>query len=282
VKNKEEEYVKAAPSEKREKESEDAVSMARKEEGEVQKLSGEKKQEDKTGFSKPRENSVEKKPILKNKVYYIDKNKKAVEVPTRDENDLYDDAVKAINSGEYSAAVETLTQYLSSCSACRHRFKARMALAEMYSKRKEYDKAMQNLDALAGAPEALRKDMYLKKAEIYSITGDLGNAALSYREAYETDKNDVKILEELGDLYYRSGRYKDALDTYEEGIASGLMNDEILFRAASIYDRPGPRRNIERAYSYYKELIDTFESSQYRDHSLKRVRFFEKNFYNYR
>jgi len=280
MKNKEE-YVKAAPSEKRENGSEDAGSMVRKKEGDVQKLSGEKK-EDKTTFSKPRENSVGKKPLLKNKVYYIDKNKKAVEVPTRDENDLYDDAFKAINSGEYSVAIEKLNQYLSSCSACGHRFKVRMALAEIYSKRKEYDKAMQNLDVLAGAPEALQKDMYLKKAEIYSITGDLGNAALSYREAYETDKNDVKILEKLGDLYYRRGRYKDALDTYEEGIASGLMNDEILFRVASIYDRPGPRRNIERAYHYYKELIDTFESSQYREHSLKRVRFFEKNFYNYR
>ncbi len=240
------------------------------------------KPREKPAASNAREMPTGEKPLLKSKVYYIDKNRQKVEVPTRDENDMYEEAVKAMNSGEYSTAAEKLTEYLSSCSACRHRYEARLALAEIYSGQKEYDKALQNLDAPAGAPKALQKDMYIKKAEIYSITGDLRNAAFSYEKAYETDKTDIEILDKLGNVYYQNGEYEDALDTYEKGIMRGLVNDEILFRMASIYDRPGPLRNIEKAYRYYRELVDTFESSQYRAHSLERVRFFEKNFYNYR
>jgi len=228
------------------------------------------------------EKQAEKQPLLENRVYYIDKNSQTVEVPTQDENDLYRDAVKAIKSKKYRIAAEKLTEYLSSCSVCRYSAAVRLALADIYMEEKEYDKALQNLDVLTGAPGALQKNVYLKKAEIYSITGDLHNAGLSYRKAYETDQNDIEILEKLGNIYYQNGRYEDALDTYEEGIAHGLMNDEILFRMASIYDQPGPRRNIEKAYRYYRELVDTFESSPYRVHSLERVRFFEKNFYNYR
>ncbi len=257
-------------------------SGVRKEEGNGQKPSEIKQQEKETTSSKRREKQVEKQPLLKSNVYYIDKNEQAIEVPTRDEEDLYRDAVAAINSGEYPASTEKLMKYLSSCSRCRYRTAARIALAEAYREHKEYDKALQNLDALTGSPKVLQKDMYLKKAEIYSITGDLRNAALSYQKAYETDENDIGILEKLGNIYYQNGDYEDALYNYEEGITHGLLNDEIFFRVASMYDRPGPLRNIERAYRYYRKLVDTFESSSYRVHSLERVRFFEKNFYNYR
>ncbi len=277
-----------------------AVSRGQKEEGGGEKESGVKKQVNETAVSKgqgksaareskksgadskPGEKQAEKQPLLKNKVYYIDKNSQTVEVPTQDENDLYRDAVKAIKNNEYRIATEKLTKYLSSCSVCRYSAAARMALADIYMEQKEYDKALQNLDTLTGVPKTLQKNVYLKKAEIYSITGDLQNAGLSYKKAYETDQNDIEILEKLGNIYYQNGRYEDALDTYEEGIAHGLVNDEILFRTASIYDQPGPRKNIEKAYRYYRKLVDTFETSRYRMRSLERVRFFEKNFYNYR
>ncbi len=222
-------------------------------------------------------------PVVEKDMYYINKENEIVMVPRRDENDLYSRGVALYNEKNYERAEKLFREYLSKCERCSYRNNVRILLAEMFKQSGRENEAVAQLDAvIESGKQSSAVSAYIMKADIYYKQGKIKEAAESYRKAYDMGEKDPGILEKIGDIYYIVKDYEKALSVYEEGIARGLKNDEILFRVASFYDQPGALRNIERAYYYYKLIVDRYPESKHYTQAEERVRFFEKYFFNYR
>jgi len=76
--------------------------------------------------------------------------------------------------------------------------------------------------------------------------------------------------------------YENALKSYKGVLNYNVVNDDILFKVAKIYDSPFKLRDIEKAYKYYKSIIEKYSDSIHYKYAERRVKFFEKNFFNYR
>ncbi|MGQ9617077.1 MAG: tetratricopeptide repeat protein [Spirochaetota bacterium] len=217
------------------------------------------------------------------KLYYINKSNEMVMIPRRDEDDIYRRGVSLYNQKNYEQARSLFSDYLSVCERCSYRDNVRIMLAECLSRSGNEEEAVTLLDAvIVSGRQAPATRALIMKADIYYRTGRIKEAAESYRKAYEMGEKDPGILEKIGDIYYLIQDYEKSLMVYEEGIAQGLKNDEILFRVASFYDQPGALRNIERAYHYYKLIVERYPGSRHYTKAEERVIFFEKNFFNYR
>jgi predicted negative regulator of RcsB-dependent stress response len=230
------------------------------------------------GGKKPGDGDTSKE----NELYYINKENQIVKIPTTNENDLYFKGITLNTDGNYDDAARALDRYVEICERCRYRDSARLVLAEISMKLNNEKEALDHLDSLAesGNPSIKNKAL-IKKAEIHYKAQRYSNAADAYRKAYDSGNEDTGILEKLGDIYLLMDDYTGALKVYEEGISQGLSNDKIIFRVANFYDKPGALRNIERAYHYYKIIVEKYEASVHYAEATERVQFFEKNFFNY-
>lgn len=223
------------------------------------------------------------KPVPGGELYYVNRDNAIVMIPRRDEDDLYRRGVTLYNQKNYEQAQRLFREYLSGCERCTYRDNVSIMLAESLSKSGNEEEAVSLLDTvIVSGKQASAARALIMKADIYYRTGRIKEAADSYRKAYEMGEKDPGMLEKIGDIYYLVQDYEKALMVYEEGIAQGLKNDEILFRVASFYDQPGTLRNIERAYYYYKLIVEKYPGSKHYAKAEERVRFFEKNFFNYR
>jgi len=234
---------------------------------------------------------VQREFLDKKEIYYFNKENKVVVLPVKNENDPYNKGVQFMSEGKDSKAVELFLEYIADCNLCRYRIDARMRLAELSMRQNKDKEALYYLDEVikenenASLKQELKqksKEAYSKKAEIYLKSGKMLDSATAYRNAYEQGDKDIEILEKAGNIYYKIQNYEDALRTYEECIIHGLRNDEIVFRIASLYDTQGSLRNIEKAYYYYKIIIEKYILSKNYTYARERVHFFEKYFFNYR
>ncbi len=215
-------------------------------------------------------------------LYYVNKDDKIVKIPTTNENDLYFKGIKLNTDGHYDDAVAALNQYVEICERCKYRDSARLVLADISLTLNNENEALDHLELLINSGSSSAKNKALiKKAEIHYKAERYSDAADAYRQAYEAGNVGTGILEKIGDIYLLMEDYTGALRVYEEGISQGLSNDKIIFRVASFYDKPGVLRNIERAYHYYKIIVEQYETSEHYTKALERVQFFEKNFFNY-
>jgi tetratricopeptide (TPR) repeat protein len=215
-------------------------------------------------------------------LYYVNKDNEIVKIPTTNENDLYFKGINLNTGGNYDDAARALNRYVEICERCRYRDSARLVLAEISLKLNNENEALDHLESLviSGSPSTKNKAL-IKKAEIHYKAQRYSDAADAYRQAYDSGGEDSGILEKIGDIYLLMDDYTGALKVYEEGISQGLSNDKIIFRVASFYDKPGALRNIERAYHYYKIIVEKYKASEHYVVALERVQFFEKNFFNY-
>ncbi|UCB44352.1 MAG: hypothetical protein JSV25_08985 [Spirochaetota bacterium] len=231
----------------------------------------------------PKEGELPKKLEKESEIYYVDKEKKKVPVPFKDEDDQYRKGVRYFNRGAYSDAENEFTAYLESCESCKYRVEAVMNLAETYlaldNKRKAgfyYDKVINFKN------EKYMKEALVKRGDIFYSDSNLEAAVSHYERALEYSKKDLVLLKIVADIHYELNNYKMALGEYEKLKDSGEADDEVFFRIATIYDSPGGPRDIQKAYNYYKILIDKFSFSEHVKFARKRVDFMEKNFFNYK
>ena len=231
-------------------------------------------------------------------IYYIDKEGQKVDVPMIHENDSYRRGVGNFKKGAFSQAVSSMYEYLEKCQKCDYSDEAHFILAKSHMQMGADDEAVKHLDILirggsakrvatGGEPESESQSQLLKEASLYRARIEYRNERLtsaleSYNTVLEYEPSNREVLKSLGDIYYQLGDYEQALPLYEQVIRKGVESDEIYFRAAKICDRPGKLRDLEKAYSYYKIVIDRYMNSEHFSYAKQRVDFLEKNFYHFR
>jgi tetratricopeptide (TPR) repeat protein len=227
------------------------------------------------------------------KIFYIDKNNRKVGIPFKNEQDLFKKGTGCFEKGLYSQAVDSLREYLAECTRCEDRAEAHFVLANAFLKLGAESEAIRHLDALispvtegsgnvTGGSLKYEKEASLLRARIDYKNGRLESALAGYGRVLEGDPQQKEALVNMGNIYFQLDDYARALALYEKIIQLGAESEVILFRVATMYDSPGKTRDLEKAYSYYKILIDRYPNSEHFSYAAQRVDFFEKNFYNYR
>jgi tetratricopeptide (TPR) repeat protein len=225
----------------------------------------------------------EVEPETGSEIYYIDKEKKIVPVPFIDEDDPYRKGVRLFERGAYSEAQSKFAEYLEGCKSCKYRIEATMKLAEIYLAAGKNEEAGLLFDKVIDS----KKDQYMsealiKRGDIFFKEGNLETASEYYQKALGYVKDNAKLLRRVADIHYELNNYGLAINEYEELRESSKVDDELLFRIATIYDSPAGPRDIQKAYNYYKLLIDKFPTSKHSSFARKRIKFMDKNFFNYK
>ena len=256
-----------------------AVEPAAESKAAAAAAAAEEEEEARKAAPAPKKEKTKKKP---DGLFYIDDDGKRVSVAAGNEDELYKRGLKLYRNGKKDLAATVLERYTDSCKKCRYLNEALLLRADSAVSAGKREEALTLLERVESGEPPFAGQALIKKAEILYEAGRIKEAGEAYRRAYETSDHDTGMLEKMGDIQYMLEDYKEALEIYEEGIEKGLQNDRVIFRVATFYDRPGVLRNIERAYHYYKIITERYTSSVHYDEAARRVRFFEKNFFNYK
>jgi tetratricopeptide (TPR) repeat protein len=216
-------------------------------------------------------------------MYYTDKQDRVVKVPVKNEEDSFRRGSQLYQRGQGDKAIEEYLVYLAECEACAHGEMAHYRLAELFARQGRDTDALAHIDPLLKASSVdLRLKAYILRADIDLRSGNVKRAIEGYSAAWNIDAGSKGLPRKIADLYYSSKEYDKALPLYERSIENGSADDEVYFRAATICDGAGKTRDLEKAYGYYKALIERFKSSSHAEYARKRVRFLEKYFYNFK
>lgn len=216
-------------------------------------------------------------------IYYTDKKGKVVKVPDSSEDDHYFDALRSLKNQSYDRSLDGFEHYLAHCKKCRYRDEAYLKIADLYTRLGRTEQAVNYFERLFDSPShQYRKEAHTRKAELSFNAGNLLDALNDYEKAHEYDPRDIDVLRMIGDICYDLQRHEDALQAYERLIAQGHYEDGILFRVASMYDSPGEMRDVEKAYKYYRKIVEMYSASKHYAYSVERVQFFERHFFQYK
>jgi tetratricopeptide (TPR) repeat protein len=231
--------------------------------------------------SPPKEQTAEK--MEEGEIYYTDKDERVVAVPLKDEDDNYRRGVRLRKKGLNEQAIVSFFGYLDDCEECRYRVDASIQLAESLIAVGRGQESGRYLDTVieSGSTKYL-KSALLMRGDLYYREGKLEEALDAYSRCMELGEDTPRLIRRVADIHYGLNDYKGALDLYERLEQLNRLDDVVLFRVATIYDSPGEPRDVERAYRYYKLLIDKYNDSRYRPFAERRVSFLEENFFNYR
>ena len=230
---------------------------------------------------KPQNNSkvVEKKK--EPQIYFIDKkDNKKVNVPFEDENKDYYEAINQLKNNNNQKAINLFNSYLDKCEDCKYKNDAIFYIANTYVSNGEKDKAFKYYKKII----SIGRGKYYKESlkwmgDYYYDKKDLKKAIDIFQKLFSETKN-YDIIRKIADIAYSLGEVEQSLEGYNYCIQHDKIDDEILFRLASIYDKPGKFRNIEKAYNFYHKIVESYPKSKYFDISKRRVLFFERNFIN--
>jgi tetratricopeptide (TPR) repeat protein len=230
----------------------------------------------------PREEKVQTTQPKEDGLYYVDDNNRVVKVPRVQEDDYFKRGSRLYRKGEYEEAASELNLYLDRCEMCKKRDATRLLLAEIAIQSGDEEDALAQLDRVveSGSDKSVITALN-RRAQLLYNAGRFHEAVRDYEKIYECEGGGEEVFQRLGDINYHLQQKEEALHWYEEGIERGEVNDETIFRVATLYDSPGSSRDIEKAYRYYKLITVQYRSSPHYEAALQRVRFFEKNFFDY-
>jgi tetratricopeptide (TPR) repeat protein len=216
-------------------------------------------------------------------LYYIDEGNRVVSVPRVAEEDEYRRGRRFYRNEQFGEAESSLQRYLSTCEKCVSRDSARLMLADIACRGGREDEGLVLLDAvIEEGGGSLHSQALTKRAELYYRSGRRAQAAQDYERLYEsTGIQGSDIPRKLGDIYFSLDQKQQALQWYEQSVLQEAADDEIIFRIATIYDSPGSNRDIQKAYRFYRIITEEYESSVHFEKARERMRFFEKNFFDY-
>jgi tetratricopeptide (TPR) repeat protein len=237
-----------------------------------------------SGSERPDEDGREAAPEKDEPWYYVDEeNRVRTVVRVSEEND-YRRGRRLYRNEQLEEAEPHLAQYLSSCERCAHRDSARLMLADIALRGGREGEGLALLGAVVEEGSGtLRTQALRTRAEEHFKRGRFTEAAQDYEHLYtDSEGKGSEIPGKLGDIYFSLDQKQQALQWYEQSVLEGMADDETVFRIATIYDSPGSNRDIEKAYHYYKLLTDEYTSSVHFERARERMRFFEKNFFNYK
>lgn len=231
--------------------------------------------------SKRVEEAVQTKPDG-DVLYYVDEDNRIVKVPRVHEEDFYRRGRRYFQKGEYGKARQELQLYLSKCEKCTKRDSTRLLLADISLQIEDEEGALVQLGEVveSGGEEAVLSALKIR-AHLHDSAGRFEFALADYEEIYRRGGGSNELVLILGDVNYALHDEEEALRWYEVGIARGVATDETIYRVATLYDRPGGARDIEKAYEYYRLITEEYRSSDYYQAALQRVQFFESHFFDY-
>jgi tetratricopeptide (TPR) repeat protein len=216
-------------------------------------------------------------------IFYLNEDNEIVAVPYKNEDDLFFKGTQFSKRGKLSEALQSYLEYISQCTRCIYIEDAHFETAKLYMREGEERRAGAHLDILIERDsKKYKKDAYIIKAQRDLNAGDLIGALELYKNVLGFEPKSIEIIHIIGDIYFQLEEFEEALNAYEKAVDEGLDIDEVYFRMAKIYDSPGQSRNLEKAYTYYKIIIDRFTDSEHYTYANKRVAFLEKNFYKFR
>lgn len=230
-----------------------------------------------SGIEKQKNESVQKD------IYYIDKEDRMIEVPFSSEDDAYFQGIRLYKKHALESAVKLFEKYLSECTRCSHVLEAHKYLADIYIKMENEKEALTHLQILIErGSEDQRKNAFSVKAHIDYRNGRLNEALREYRAVLDFEPENEKILRRIGDIHFALQNFGAALDAYQKSIVHGVDDDEVYYRIAVIFESPGAFKDLEKAYTNFKIIVDRFSESEHYTYAQKRVVFFETNFYRYK
>ena len=231
--------------------------------------------------SKRVEKAVQTKPDG-DALYYVDEDNRIVKVPRVHEEDFYRRGRRYFQKGEYGKALQEFQLYLSKCEKCTKRDSTRLLLADISLQLEDEEGALVQLGEVveSGGEKAVLSALKIR-ARLYYTAGRYEYALADYEEIYKKGGGSDELIQILGDVNYALHHEGEALRWYEVGIARGLATDETIYRVATLYDRPGGARDIEKAYEYYRLITEEYRTSDYYQAALQRVQFFESHFFDY-
>ena len=169
--------------------------------------------------------------------------------------DLTQQAVGAIEHGDWNAAETLLTQAIGTCQRepSAHRW-----YAEVLWHRGAH------ADALAEIDEALRLSaddagIWVRAGEMRLAMGQLEPAARCAHEALDRDARLVAAWLLRAQVHQRTGRDRDALADYHRALALEPRRQETLLALAEIYRR---QNDPPRAMANLESLLDTYRSDE--------------------
>ena len=225
--------------------------------------------------------AVDKMPVAED-IYYVTKDKEIVKIPNVNEEAEYRKGVKAFNNDELDKAEEHVLEYLSNCAACLYKEDALFMAYEINIKQENEETAVIFLNELIDSADLENKLRAVRlKADINFKTGRLEEALEGYKTLLLHDGTNIEVLKNTGDIYYQFKDYGNAITNYELGMENGLTVDKVYFRTALMYDSAGKLKNIEKAYRYYRLILEMFPDFEHYPEVEHKVQFMEKNFFNY-
>lgn len=139
--------------------------------------------------------------------------------------------------GDYLRAVEMLGIYIADYPGGKEVGRARVLMGEGLYNLKEYEKATNHFYAVMRDAPYRYPSVYIKLANILLRSGQYEESASMIRDMlnhlpgenveYLLDDSLLRAYITLGDAYYGSGRYQDALDAYRTGSKNGNMRDDV-------------------------------------------------------
>ena len=230
---------------------------------------------------KPEESYVKAKEKGKTEIYFIDnKNNKKVKIPLKNENKDYFEGIKSLKGKNYDKAVELLNDYLNNCERCKYREDAVYNIAKAYDEKGNKNEAIKLFKKIIVEIKGKYYVHALKwVANYYDKKGNYKEAINYYQKLFSETSNPV-VKKRIADIAYNMGNVSVSLEAYKYCIEHNIIDDEIYYKLALLYDKPGKYRDIEKAYKYYHEIVEDYPNSKYFNFSKERVLFFEKNFIN--
>jgi len=132
-------------------------------------------------------------------------------------------------SGNYTKAVEALDRYIAEYPDGKMRIDARVLVGEGLYSLKDFEKASNHFYAVIREAPYRYPAVYIKLSNILQKSGRYEDSIRIMKDMIRhlPEKSDRGLLSlaniTLGNAYYGSGRYQEALDAYRSGLGSGDM-----------------------------------------------------------
>jgi tetratricopeptide (TPR) repeat protein len=152
-------------------------------------------------------------------------------------------------SGQAAEAEEVLQ---NSVRLAPKDIRTRSALVWFYARERRTDEARQTLDELTATIEMTPLERLLVLARGYDLVGDREQAERQYRQALVARKNDARLLEEVGQFYFRFDHNR-ALDMFQQALALDRKSPQARRGVALLTGLHGNDADWSRAIALLEE-----------------------------
>jgi tetratricopeptide (TPR) repeat protein len=97
-----------------------------------------------------------------------------------------------------------------------------------FGQQKRYDEALKEFDEAINAYNSSSAKTYHNKGWVYELKGDIPNALVCYEEAVKRSPEQIPSLERVGYLYFRTGKFEEAVTAGERVIQLNPKNNEVI------------------------------------------------------